>query len=254
MKRLKVRGLCVVAMLAITAGAASASAFAAPPEIGRCVSHAGGKYTNNVCTQLAKSGKTGSFEWESGALKNKFTGSGGVATLETEHSVKVSCKTETSDGEYTSSKTVGSVLVVFTGCESVGFKCYSAGAAEGVIAVNPLAGMLVWEKYGKKVAIDLSPQSGEVIVEFTCGPSPVEVTGSVLTNIPANKSERDVEEKFTAKKGKQKPEYYYTSKTEKVKDVLTTRIGGPASEFVQSGQTVTNIQTDEEPLEVNTTV
>ena len=204
--------------------------------------------------KLAKTGKTGSFERESGALKSKFTGLGGVAMLETVYSVKVTCKTETSNGEYTSSKTVGNILVVFMGCESVGFKCYSAGAAEGVIAINPLAGMLVWEKYGKKAAIDLSPQIGEVIAEFTCGPSAVRVTGSVLTNIPVNKSELSVEQKFTAKKGKQKPEYYYTSATEKVKDVLMTRIGGAASEFVQSGQTVTNIQTDEEPLEVNTTV
>ena len=75
---------------------------------------------------------------------------------------------------------------------------------------NPLSGALLWEKFGKKVAIDLVPQSRELFIEFKCGPATVKVKGSVLTNIPANKSETKIEEKFTAKKGKQKPEYYYT--------------------------------------------
>ena len=78
------------------------------------------------------------------------------------------------------------------------------------------------------------------------------MTGSVLTNIPADKAEPKLDEKFTAKKGKQKPEYYYTSKTTKIKDVLISKIGGPGAELEQSGQTITNVQTDEETLEVNT--
>jgi hypothetical protein len=240
-------------------GAASAisvimttSVWAQAPEIGRCVAHAGGKYANNVCTKLAKGKTVGSFEWESGAIKNKFTGVGGVGTLETVKGVKVSCITESSDGEFTSVKTVGNIKVVFTGCESVGFKCNSTGAAEGEIVTNPLAGTLVWERYGKDVAIDLVPQSTELFVEFACGPGVAKVKGSVLTHIPDDKAETKVEEKFTAKKGKQKPEYYYTSKTEKTKDVLISKIGGPAAELEQSGQTITNAQTDEEALEVNT--
>ncbi len=251
MRRLRYIGLCLIAAIALGAGGAT-SAFAAAPEVGRCVSHSGGKYTNNVCTKPAKGKKVGSFEWESGAIKKKFTGTGGVGTLETIHAVKVTCKTETSDGEFTSPKAVGNIAVVFTGCESVGFTCETSGSAEGEIATNPLAGTLVWEKFGKKIAIDLVPQTGELFVEFACGPSPVKVKGSVLTNIPANKSDLKLEEKFSAKKGKQKPEYYYTSKTEKTKDVLISKIGGPGEEYEQSGQTITNIQTDEEALEVNT--
>ncbi len=241
----------LVGVLATSAAWAS-TAWGQAPEIGRCISHAGGKYTNNVCTKAAKGKAVGSFEWEAGAIKNKFTGAGGVGTLETIKGVRVTCKTETSDGEMTSPKTVGNIAVVFTGCESAGFKCKTAHSAEGEIETNPLAGTLVWEKYGKKVAIDLVPQSGELFVEFACGPATAKVTGSVLTNIPDDKAETKVEEKFTAKKGKQKPEYYYTSKTAKVKDVLISKIGGPGAELEQSGQTITNVQTDEEPLEVNT--
>lgn len=252
MRRLGLVWLCLAAAVVASAVTVASAWALEAPEIGRCVSHAGGKYTNNVCTKLTKGTKAGSFEWESGAVKKKFTGSGGTGTLETVHGVKVTCKTESSDGEYTSSKTVGNVAVVFTGCESTGFKCKTVGSAEGEIATNPLAGTLVWEKYGKKVAIDLVPQAGELFVEFSCGPANAKVKGSVLTNIPADKAEIKVDEKFTAKKGKQKPEYYYTSKTEKTKDVLISKVGGPAAEFEQSGQTISNIQTDEEALEVNT--
>lgn len=251
MSRLKLIGLCLVAALA-SGSLAVARAWAEPPEIGHCVSHAGGKYTNNICTKAAKGKKIGSFEWEAGAIKNKFSGTGGAGTLETVALAQVKCKTESSHGEFTSSKTVGNVAVSFTGCESGGYKCDTVGAKEGEIVTNPLAGTLVWEKYRKKVAIDLVPQSTELFVEFACGPANAKVKGSVLTNIPANKSETKIEEKFTAKKGKQKPEYYYTSKTEKVKDVLITKIGGPGAAYEQSGQTITNVQIDEEALEVNT--
>ena len=255
MRRLGLTWLCLAAAIVASAVAVAGASALEAPEMGRCVSHAGGKYTNNVCTKLAKGKAVGSFEWEAGALKKKFTGSGGTGTLETTRGVKVTCKSESSDGEFTSATTVGNIAVIFASCESANFKCQSAKAAAGEIVLNPLAGVLVWEKFGKKVAIDLSPQSGEYFVEFECGPAPAKVKGSVLTNIPADKSETAFEEKFTAKKGKQKPEYYYTSKTTKVRDVLYSKIGGGSgAEFEQAGQTITNTQTDEEPLEVNTTV
>ncbi len=244
-------GIAVVSAVAVS-GVMPTAAWAQAPEIGRCVAHTGGKYTNNICTKEAKGKKVGSFEWEPGAVKNKFTGVGGVGTLEPVNRAIVTCKTEKSAGEMTSSKTVGNVSVTFTGCESAGYKCISAGAKEGEIATNPLSGTLVWEKFGKKVAIDLVPQSTELFVEFQCGPANAKVKGSVLAPLPANKAQTTFEEKFSAKYGKQKPEYYYTSKTEKVKDVLLAKLGGPAAEFEQSGQTINNSQTDEEALEINT--
>lgn len=254
MKTFRVIGGLAVALVLVAVCAASA--FAEAPEFGRCLVKAGGKYTNNVCTKLAKPGKTGSYEWEAGAVKNKFTGVGGTATLETVAHVKAVCKTEASTGEFTTPKTVGNINVVFTGCESFGDRCKTVGAASGEIVVNPLAGTLVWENSTKKkVAIDLTPQSGTKFVEFTCGSAvSAEVTGSVLTNVPVDKIVTKIEEKFSAKNGKQKPEYYYTSSGEKVKDVLMAYIGAFGSELEQAGQTVTNTQTDEEAGEVNTAV
>ncbi|HTZ64030.1 MAG TPA: hypothetical protein VMB51_07995 [Solirubrobacteraceae bacterium] len=251
MTRLKAMRWCLLAAAALSAIAA-ASAWAEAPEMGRCVAHAGGKYANNVCTKAAKGKKPGKYEWEPGAVKNKFTGVGGAATLETIHKVKVTCKAESSSGEFTSPKTAGNIIVKFTGCEALEYKCKSPGAGEGEIVVNPIAATLRWEDATKKkVAIDLVPQSGEIFVEFGCGPVPVVVRGSVMTNLPANKVETVFDEKFTAKVGKQKPEYYYTATGEKVQDVLFSKIGGSAP-LEQAGQTITNTQTDEEALEVNT--
>jgi hypothetical protein len=252
MKRVRFMGLSLVAALA-TSGVlvASASALEAP-EMGRCVALAKGKYTSNLCTKLATGKTIGKFEWEPGAVKNKFTGVGGVGTLETVKKVKVTCKTEAANGEFTSPKTVGNIEVKFSGCVSTGFKCTSAGAAEGEIVTNLLSGKLVWENTLKtKVAIDLVPQSTELFVEFACGPANVKVKGSVMTNIPVDVVKTVFTQKFTAKTGKQKPEYYYTASLEKIKDVLFSKLGGPAAEFEQAGQTITNNQTDEEPLELN---
>lgn len=245
-----------LAVALVTVAACAASAFAEAPEFGRCLATSGGKYTNSVCTKAAKPGKVGIYEWDPGAIKNKFTGVGGAATLETVGHVKVTCKAETSSGEYTSPKTVGNINVVFTGCQGFGDACKTSGANSGEIVVNPLAGTLVWEdSTKKKVAIDLIPQSGEVFVEFTCGSAvTAEVKGSVLTNVPANKVVTKIEEKFSAKNGKQKPEYYYTGAGEEIKDVLEAKIGAFGAELEQAGQTVTNTQTDEEAGEVNTAV
>jgi len=252
MKRVRLVALGLVSVLATGAALATSAWALEAPEIGRCVSHAGGKYTNSVCTKLAKGTKAGSFEWEPGAVKNKFSGVGGAATLETVKKVKVSCKTEASRGEIKSPKTVGNIEVTFTGCESLEFKCSTPGAKEGEIVTNDLAGTLRWENAAKsKVALDLVPQTGVRFVEFACGPANAFVEGSVLTNLLVNKTETVFEEKFAAKVGKQKPEYYYTATGEKVKDVLMAKIGG-SSPLAQAGQTVTNTQTDEEALEINT--
>ena len=167
--KLRCLGMLTAAAVVVSAVVASA-AWAEAPEIGRCLSHAGGKYTNNLCTKAAKGKKVGSFEWEPGATKEQIHRRGGAGTLETVNRAIVTCKTEKSAGEITSGKTVGNVSVTFTGCESAGYRCISTGAKEGEIATNLLSGTLVWEKFGKKVAIDLVPQSTELFVEFRVAP------------------------------------------------------------------------------------
>jgi len=251
MRRLCSTAVCLCVAVALAAVGASA-ASAAAPEIGRCVRVAvkkTGTYGSKGCTSLKTGGE---YEWTSGVApgKNHFTGAGTKATLETIHRVKVTCTSEASTGEFTGPKTVGNVHVVFKGCESLAKKCNSEGAAEGEVKTNALAGELVWEnKAAKKVAIKLFPQETALFVVFRCGPAESEVKGAILTNIKAGKMETAVKEKFKAKTGVQKPDEYETEGGGKVPAFLEADIG--ATEFVQAGQTITNVQTDEEALEVN---
>ena len=258
MKRLQLAGLCLVAVLMSITAATSAWAFS-PPEIGRCAKVAAGtgKFASATCT---KEKKGGSYEWESGAVKHKFTTTGGVGTLLTLNGTSVTCKTEESGGEYNSPKTVSGVVVRFTSCESGGFLCGTAGAKEGEIVTNPLEGKIGIEKRafvgGKevpiknKIAFDLFPTAadGGLYVTFNCSAAlHITVGGSVLVPIKtANKMLSTLELKYSAKGGKQKPENFEGEPT----DVLISEINGKHPE--QSGITITSKQVGEEPLEVNT--
>ena len=251
MKQIRLVGVCVVLACAAIAIAAAA-ASAAPPEMGRCVKVAAktGKFSSSSCTK-EKTG--GSYEWHAGAEKTGFSGTGGIGTLETVGKIGVQCKTERSTGQFTGTKTVAGVNVTFAECKSAGYLCESAGAGSGVIKTFPLAGELVWEnKTKKKVAVNLFAESGELLAKFVCGPSRVEVRGAVLVNIPAGKMESTFAEKFSTKKGVQKPDAYENAKGEKVPTFLEADASGLTKGWEQAGQTITNTQTDEEALEVNT--
>jgi hypothetical protein len=253
MKRIRMMWLCLVGALTIGALAAT-SASAAAPEIGRCVKTAAGagKFTSATCTTEKANG---SFEWMPGAVKNKFTTAGGLAVLETKNGTTVNCKKETSGGEYTGPKTVGGVVVKFTECESGGFKCKTVGSGEGELVTKTLEGVIGIEKKGlttkaNKIAFDLFPNGKTgLFIEFGCGPLPVKVQGSVLVPLkPTNKMESKITLKYTAKKGKQKPEKFEGE----AKDVLESALKNLP--FEQAGQTITTVQTNEEALEINTVV
>lgn len=246
MKRTRIVTVCLVAVLGISAGAA-VGASAAAPEIGRCVKTAKageGKYSTAGCTALQTGGN---FEWFPGAVKGKFTTKGGLAILETRNGTKVTCKTETSNGEYTGTKTVGGMVVKFTECVSAGFPCGTVGAKEGELVTKTLEGVIGWENKAKKhVAFDLFP-AGKTgfFIEFSCGPLPVKVRGSVLVKVVAGKMSATMTLKYNQKNGKQKPEKFENEP----KDVLESSLSGKP--FEQAGQKIETVQTDEEKLEVN---
>ena len=259
MRRLTTGGICLVAVLAFGAAPLTSAWAFSPPEIGRCVKVAAGagKFTSSTCT---KEKEGGSYEWESGAVKNKFTTTGGVGTLLTVAGTTVTCKTEESGGEFNSAKTVSGVVVRFTSCESGGFKCSTEGAKEGEIVTNSLEGKIGIEKRaiveGKevflknKIAFDLFPTAadGGLYVTFNCSAAlHITVGGSVLVPIKtANKMVSALELKYVAKGGKQKPEQFEGEPA----DVLVSEINGKHPE--QSGITITSKQVGEEPLEINT--
>jgi hypothetical protein len=249
MKRARAIGICVIAVVGIGAiNAAGAAAFS-PPELGRCVKVAAktGKFSSATCVK-EKAG--GSYEWEPGAVKNKFKTTAGVGALETVNGTTVGCNHEESGGEFNSPKTVSGVVVRFTECHSVGLICTSPGAAEGEIVTHELEGKAGFEnKAKKKLALDLFPVAADkgLYVTFNCGVSlSISVGGSVLVPIsPVDKMLTKDTLKYAATKGHQKPEHFEGEPN----DILETTINTKEPE--QSGISVTVTGTDEEPLEVN---
>jgi len=275
MQRFRITGLCLVALFALSAVlAAGASAFVRePPEVGRCVKQAGGKWKDGACKTASKPGEE-KFEWipafETNAYntahppKLKFKSASKPETniqLETTGAgnpgkVKsvVKCKTQSSTGEVTGAKTNIATAVTFFGCESSGLKCKSSGAAEGEIKVADLDGLLGIEKKGEtkakdKVANEYTPKGGGHFVDFACGGIAVEVRGHVLNPVTANAMKLTATVKFAATGGKQKPEKFAG---EVGKLILESKFSNVPGEFEQSGQTLTTIQTNEEKLEIST--
>lgn len=186
MKRIRIVGLCLVAVFAfgaLYAGAAQASS----PEYGQCLPGKKAEYSNASCTVKSVKPKKGKFEWHPGpapscvaqkkgeytnnsctvkSVKPKkgkfekkpgpgFTASGGTATLSTPAlGGPVVCATNATVGTITGVKT-DSDVATFTGCETAGKKCKSAGEPSGTITTFALATELT------------EPIPGEVNDKFT---------------------------------------------------------------------------------------
>lgn len=138
MRRSFVVGL---ASLLVALAIAPAAAQAEPPEFGRCSKLSGktGGYSNSSCTTPSP-GKAGSFEWYPGAANPKFTTKskeGSRIAFEGVNNVRVTCTGETSTGEYTSPKLEEHVVFTFTGCMTQGLPVSSPGAAAGEVTTNP---------------------------------------------------------------------------------------------------------------------
>ncbi|HEV7527267.1 MAG TPA: hypothetical protein VGO29_00030 [Solirubrobacteraceae bacterium] len=254
--RIRIVGLCILAVVAISAITVS-SASAAAPEFGRCVKATGGKFKDSKCTLGSVPGEE-KYEWLPGVVKNKFTSkikATTIATLETVGGTKITCTGETSTGEYTGLKTIGKMVATFTGCETSKLKCESPGKpGEGVIVTSPLGGPIGFETEVSPaskdhLASELHSESGNV-AEFSCAGLPVVVKGSVLHKITANAMKLTATEKFTASKGEQKPDHFAGGTVDEHTLESNTN-GGP---FEEAGQTITSILTNEEKVEANSVV
>jgi hypothetical protein len=254
MKRMKMFGLCAVAVFAVM-GLAASSSFASAPEFGRCVAKAGGKFKTSACTTV-KAGEE-KFEWIPGpGPKNKFHSKIKEltsATLETVGGTKITCKQEESPGEFKNAKEVGGVVAKFNECKVSTIPCNSTGAAAEEIVTSSLGGVLGVEKVStegpvkNKLALELHSEAGNV-AEFSCGGLPVVVKGSVLHPVSANKMLTKATEKFSATKGEQKPSFFAGEKEDS--HILESNTnGGP---FEEAGQTITAIATYEEKIEAST--
>jgi hypothetical protein len=205
MRHLRMVGLSLVAVFAVTAIAAtSASAL---PEFGKCVvapTHEG-KYTNSVCTTKAKKVNekfTGEFafktisELKAEGAHLKFTGKGGAGVLVTTFRacvrgdqnvnptcegkeeektlgpLKVECESENAGGALTGPTTIGNIVVKFHGCKLFGSSPCQNTSTEGEIAVNVLKGTIGFINKTvspREVGLLLNPaKSKGEFAKFTC--------------------------------------------------------------------------------------
>jgi len=153
MRRIRIVGLCLVAVFAMSA-IASATASAEAPEMGQCLKKKVKSlpgYTTSKCTVEATEVAKGSFEWVPGAIagKNTFSTTGGVATLLTTKGESVTCESEESTGEYltTANNKEESTTVTFKKCSSGGLTCTTEGKAAGELVTKPLIGIVGFENH-----------------------------------------------------------------------------------------------------------
>jgi hypothetical protein len=189
--RLKIMGLCLVAVFAMAA-VVSASASAAAPAFYECAKLTAkpftGKYTDKKCSKEASpteiaEGKKNKYELKEGVGKGKeFKGKGPAATLHTPAvGGEVTCKSFKDAGFINTPTTENKVVSEFKTCESLKKKCVSPGAKAGTIITKNLKGELGYiSKSPLKVGVVLSPETGTVLAEFNCEGLEIETTGSVI--------------------------------------------------------------------------
>ena len=205
-------GVCLLAVFALMS-LATASAAAEPPEFGRCVKQAGGKFKTGSCTTAAVAGEE-KFEWLPGVVKSKFTiDSPTVVIFETVKTSRVTCTGEKGTGEYTGPKSVGNVVMTFTGCECCKLKCNTKGAKAGELEFNPLEGEPGIIKKGEtaaksKAGLELFAPGGGNWAEFSCSTIFVTIKGAAIVALPANAMKLSYPLKFTCARGVQKPERF----------------------------------------------
>jgi hypothetical protein len=115
-----------------------------------------------------------------------FTGTSGTSTLAAATGEEVTCESDVSSGQVTSSTLAGNVVVHFLGCSgktAAGAKCTVKSTnttAEGLILTNTLHGVLglVLPKpsSGSDVALVLLPVSGKVFVTLVGSGTCIETT------------------------------------------------------------------------------
>jgi hypothetical protein len=255
MKRIKIMGLCVVAVFAMSVMVAASASAEEFPGLGRCVAvpKGTGLYTASTCL-VKETTKDANFEWEGGPGANSaFTSKGGVATLESVKKEKITCKGETDSGTYIGESEDNS-KTVFTECESVSAKvsCQSVGKS-GVIETEELRSSYGIIKAPSSVGTLIEPKPpGTELAKFECGGGgsglgpAVIVKGSLIAaTTVVNKMEPTATQKFSETKGIQKP---LSFEGEATKHFEESSVGG--GPFEQAGQLLTIVITNSSPLEL----
>jgi hypothetical protein len=269
MRRIKIAGLCLVAVFAVSVAMSASASAVTGPEYGRCLKQATKAVTNYdsaKCIKLASEDagteaeklKKGNYQWSKEIVKKKLIGTlkpETIATLENKSGTKVTCKKLKAAGEITGPTTEIATETIFSECESGGIKCNTSGDGTGVIKVKELEGELgviakgspstkdkignvLWPKGG-------TPTSGAQFVFFTCaGVLTADVHNSVISPVTSNAMKLEQTVKYTGAKGVQKPQKFEGGPNM----FLETSFSGAPLE--PSSQVATTIVKAEEKIEI----
>lgn len=179
-------GACLGALLVAATGVSVASA--AGPAFFECAKAAGGKFKGPCKVEGAK----GNHELVEGVGKGKaFKGKG---TEFRKYAPAVGDRGPFCTG---TSKVVGKqvtptvqkgIVLTFSNCEAGGKRCTSAGQKTGIVATEPLEGTLGYVNAAEhRVGLDLTGETGPVMMIWSCTGLEYEVTGSLIGEVsPVN--------------------------------------------------------------------
>ena len=220
MKRMRMMGLLIVAVFAISVVASSASASPV------------------FYTKVVQGGTA--------SAPIPFTGTLGAAFLEPASKTKITCTGGTATGEITSSTLSKNNVTHFVGCEiaGAGLKCNSAGKGTGEIDTKVLEGKLgaISATLPGIRLFDEAGGPGAILAEFVCGGGAVTVVvkGSVIGSLSGAAGTEPANGKFASSNkltfaetaGKQKYQNFLSEAPEQ----LESNSNGGA--FEKSGQSV----------------
>jgi len=220
MNRVRMVGVCVLVALAMSV-IVSATASAEPEYLTKAVVAEGAKIP--------------------------LTATLSAAFLEAASGTKITCTAGTGSGEVTGPRTSKNSVTTFTGCESGGNKCTSAGKPEGAVTTVPLEGKLNGIS-STLPGVRFFPEAtgrGGVLAEFTCaGVLKVIVRGSIIgmvsgaagTNAETGKLLSSGKLTFAEAAGVQKYTSFSEGPEKGEKEQLESSISGGAYE--KSGESV----------------
>jgi hypothetical protein len=240
----------------------SSQAFAEAPEYGRCikVTAGTGKYSSASCTTPGGEKK---YEWYPAfgggrplakthfTLAIKATTEATFETLITRS--KLTCTGETGSGELIANK-LSRLALTFTGCRGQG----EAAHCKGTWTTGPMERVLGVEKTStegpikNKIAAWLYPEGGEAEGPSIGQCGSLGVSGGVLNHVASNSMQASTTIKYAQKAGRQKPEEFEGGLPHVLLFFEENSFGEGWQE--QAGLALTMIQTNEEKVEVNSTV
>jgi len=246
MKRMRILGLALVAVFAISALAASgASATPAWYECAKAAVKNTGEYTDKACTLESAGKNTGKYNLQPGIGKGKaFKTKGGAATLHViipatgkgafpggAH-VEVKCTSYKGSGQPALPNKVEKVVAAFKGCTVLAAPCQS-GSKKGVIETNSLNGEMIDIEGGSKVGSLLKAETGAILASFTCTEvASTNVLGSVIAEHTGNVNavNKESQDHFVVGPGLGEVEYAPGQKYTPLVNIPTHKTGGPNGE------------------------